>query len=103
MENEMASTQMLQSLVSEDCKHVTRKHCVLHGKCSHTVDKCKDLKAIINNHNKYERNFTSYVWDKKELNALIEKKLEICQEQEKEEGRKRSSNIMQESLAWQKV
>ena len=28
----------------------TRKYCILDGKCSHSTDKCKDLRAMVNKH-----------------------------------------------------
>ena len=44
------------SSVVEPSKELTealrpvRKYCILHGKCSHSTDNCKDLRTMINKH-----------------------------------------------------
>ena len=51
-----------------------KKCCILYGKCSHSTDKCKDLRAMVNKHKqRKKRNFKSYRKSNKKLNALIEK------------------------------
>ena len=45
---------------SVECKP-NRKYCVLHVKCSHSTDYCKDLCAMINKHKQEKnRNFKTY-------------------------------------------
>ena len=55
----------------------TRKYCILHGKCSHFTDNCKDLRAMVVKHKqKKKKKFKNYGKSNKELNALIEKKFQ---------------------------
>ena len=55
----------------------TRKYCILRGKCSHLTDNCKDLRAMINKYKqKKKKPFKKYGKSNKELNALIEKKIQ---------------------------
>ena len=63
---------------STKARHPTRKYCILHGKCSHSTDNCKDLRAMVNKHKrkkKKRKNFKKYGKSNIELNALIEKKI----------------------------
>ena len=32
---------------STDVRRPTRKYCILHGKCSHSTENCKDLHAMV--------------------------------------------------------
>ena len=51
-----------------------RKYCILHGKCSHSIDNCKDLRAIVKKYKqKQKKPFKNYGKNNKELKALIEK------------------------------
>ena len=35
-----------------------KKYCILHGKCSHTIDKCKELHAMLNKHKQKKKRIT---------------------------------------------
>ena len=50
-----------------------KKYCILHVKCSHSIDKCMDLYGLTIKH---WQSFMSYRESNNELNALIEKKLQ---------------------------
>ena len=55
----------------------SKKYCILHSKCSHTTDRCKDLHAMVNTRKqKKKKSFRNYGKSNKELNALIEKKFQ---------------------------
>ena len=59
---------------SIEARHPIRKYCILHGKCSHSTDNYKDLRAMVNNHKqKKKKPFKNYGKSNKELNVLIEK------------------------------
>ena len=59
---------------STKAQRPTRKYCILHGKCSHPTNNCKDLRAMINKHKQKRRKpIKNYGKSNKELNALIEK------------------------------
>ena len=61
-----------------------KKYCILEGKHSHSTDKYKDLRAIVNKHRqKKKKNFTSKGKRSKEQKALIEKKKQKFVEKEK--------------------
>ena len=54
-----------------------KKYCILHDKCSHSTDNCKDLRAMVSKHKKRnKKSFNNYGKSNKELNALIEKKFQ---------------------------
>ena len=60
---------------STKARHPNKKYCILHGKCSHSTESCKDLRAMVNKH-KQKKNSRTYIKSNKELNALIEKKFQ---------------------------
>ena len=35
---------------STEARHPSKKYCILHGKCSHSTDYCKDLRAMVVKH-----------------------------------------------------
>ena len=35
---------------STEARRPTRKYCILHRKCSHSTDNCKDLRAMVKKH-----------------------------------------------------
>ena len=60
---------------STETRRPIRQYWILHGKCSHSTDNYKDLRAMVNKHKqKKKKTFKNYVRSNKELNALIEKK-----------------------------
>ena len=60
---------------STKARRPTKKYCILHGKCSHSMDNCKYLFAMVNKHKRKNKpSFKNYGKSNKELNALIEKK-----------------------------
>ena len=62
---------------STKARRPIKKYCILHGKCSHSTDNCKDLRAMVNKQKqKRKRVSWNYGKRKKELNALIEKKFQ---------------------------
>ena len=65
---------------STEAHRPIKKYFILHQKCSHSTDSCKDLRAMGNKHKqKNKENFRNYGRNNKELNALIEKKIsEVC-------------------------
>ena len=69
-----------------------KKCCILHGKCSHSTDSCKDLHAMINNHKqKKKKNYRNYRKSSKELNALIDKKIKkFVKNKKKKKTKKRA-------------
>ena len=63
---------------STETRRPTRKYCILHGKCNHSTDNCKDLRAMVNKHKqKKKETFKNHGKSNKELNALIEKNYQI--------------------------
>ena len=60
-----------------ETRHPSKKYCILHCKCSHSIDSCKDLRALVNKHKQKkkekEKNFMNYRKSNKELNVLIKK------------------------------
>ena len=70
---------------STDAHRPSKKYCILHGKYSHSMDNCKDLSAMITKHKQIKRrkNFRNYGKSNKELNALIEKKIQKLIENKK--------------------
>ena len=73
----------------------TRKYCILHGKCSHSTDYCKYLCAMVNNHKqRKKRNFKTYGENNKEINTLIEKKLQkFVKKKKRKENREGTSTL----------
>ena len=56
----------------------SKKYCILHGKCLHFTANFKDLFAMLNMHkSKKKKSFRNYRKSNKELNALIEKKIQM--------------------------
>ena len=37
-------------------RHPNKKYCILHDKYSHSTDRCKDLRAMINKHKQKKKN-----------------------------------------------
>ena len=35
---------------STEARWTSKKYCILHGKCSHSSDRCKNLRAMVNKH-----------------------------------------------------
>ena len=74
--------QIIES--SEESPRPSKKHYILHGECSHSTDNYKDLHVMINKHRqKKKKDFKSYGKSNKELNDLIEKKLEKLEKSKK--------------------
>ena len=44
------SSVVASSEESTKTRRLTRKYCILHGKCSHSTDNCNDLRAMVKNH-----------------------------------------------------
>ena len=65
---------------------------MLHGRCSHSSDNCKNLRAFISKQKKKEKNFKPYAQGKKELNVLIEINSKISLKNKK---RKKTEKILQ--------
>ena len=66
--------------------HPKRKHYILHGKCCHSTDSCKDLRAMINKNKQKKKKINKfYIEFNKELNALIDK---TCKKFGQEQGEK---------------
>ena len=60
---------------STEARRPMRRYCILHGKCSHSTDNCKDLRTMVKKQKqKKKKSFKNYGKSSKELNALIEKK-----------------------------
>ena len=54
-----------------------RKYCILHGKCSHSLQKCKGLHATVIKHKQMRRQkFKLHRKSNMELSTLIEKKFQ---------------------------
>ena len=71
------SSVVESSKESTEARRPIRKYCILHGKCSHSTDNCKDLHAMINKHKqKKKKPFKNYGKSNNELNALIDKKFQ---------------------------
>ena len=70
------SSVVESSKESTKARRPKKTHCILHRKCSHSTDNCKDLRAMVSKHNqkKKKKNFRNYGKSNKELNVLIEKK-----------------------------
>ena len=73
-----------------------KKYCNLQSKCSHSTDGYKDLCAMTNEHKqKKKNNFRNYGKRKKEINALIEKKIQkFVKNKKKEENGKRAPALL---------
>ena len=85
------SSVLESSEESTDARRPIRIYCILHGKCSHSTDNCKDLRAMVNKHKqKKKKPFKYYEKSNKELNALIERKFQKLQKTRKG-GKQRSS------------
>ena len=55
----------------------SKKYCILYGKCSHSNDSCKHLRAMVIKHKqKKKKNFKTYGKSNKERNALKSEKEE---------------------------
>ena len=62
---------------STEARRLNKNLCILHGKCSHSTDNCKNLRAMVSKHKqKKKKTFKNYGKSTKELNALIEKKFQ---------------------------
>ena len=62
---------------STEARRPSKKYCILYGKCSHSTNSCKDLRAMVNKHKqKKKKNFRTYKKSNKQLNAIIEKKFQ---------------------------
>ena len=46
------SSVIESSKESTEARRQIRKYCILHGKCSHSTDNCKDLRAMVKKHRK---------------------------------------------------
>ena len=73
-----------------------KMYCILQRKHSHTMDKCKNFKDLLNKYRKKKKSFKPYTQGKKRAkysiqidweraNALIEKNSKMYKEEEKEE------------------
>ena len=66
-------------------------YCILHGKCSHSMDSCKDLRTMIIKHKQKKSSFETYRKSSKELYL---RKISTNLKRSKNKGRqKNSSNI----------
>ena len=54
----------------------SKKYCIEHGQCSHSMDSCKYLFTIDNKYKQKKKNFKTYGKSNKELNVLIKKKFQ---------------------------
>ena len=53
---EYSDSSVVESIEeSTEARHPTRKYCILHGKCSHSTDNYKDLRAMVNIHKEREK------------------------------------------------
>ena len=60
-----------------EARRPSKKYCILHNKCRHSMDSCKDQRTMVNKHKqKKNKNFRTYLKSNKELNALIQKKFQ---------------------------
>ena len=74
---ESDSNVVESSRESTEARRPSKKYCILHGKCSHSTESWKDLRAMVNKHKqKKKMSFRNYEKSNKELNALIEKKFQ---------------------------
>ena len=79
---------------STEAHRPIKKYCILHGKCGHSTENCKDLHAMLNKHTQIQKmNFRNYGWNSKELNTLIKKKFQKFIQNKKAEKQKKSSSI----------
>ena len=75
------NSKIRKALSFEDSKEVpqTTKFCQCHGKCSHTMDECTTLKALMkkgkSNKSKGYRKGDEKLYTKLEVNVLLQKKL----------------------------
>ena len=54
-----------------------KKYCIIHGKCSHFIDNCKDLHAMVNEHKqKKGEEKQELMKEHNKLNAIIGKKFQ---------------------------
>ena len=76
MEDSDPSVVESSDVSTENCRP-TRKYYILHGKCSHSTDNCRHLRAMVKKQKQREKkNFKDYGKSNKELNALVENKFQ---------------------------
>ena len=84
----------LDDFNSSKCKYVSRKYCILQGKCSHMTDNCKGLKHWSTTTKKNKNTINPYTQGKKDLNTLIERQFQKFVKKKKGKIQKKSSNIL---------
>ena len=95
------SSVLKSSKESTKARRPNRKYCILHGKCSHSTDCYKDLRAMINKHKpKKRKKFRNYGQSNKELNALIEKKFQKIGKNKKRMNTEKELNRFQEIIIY---